>query len=69
MIYPTFFVLATITGLWPIGKIVHFDLIPDYVKANNFDDFEPPYSTCLHNKMGSPSTPISDDEHVAFLSY
>ena len=39
------------------------------MKAYNFDDSEPAYSAFIQNNMGYPLTPISDDEHVAFLSY
>ena len=69
MISPTLFELAAITDLWPTGKIIHFDLVPDYVKAYNFDDSELSYSAFIRNNMGPPSTIISDDEHVAFLLY
>lgn len=40
MITPTLFELATITGLQPTRKAIHFDLEPEYVKAYNFNDSE-----------------------------
>ena len=43
MISPTLFELAAIQGLWPTGKIIHFDLTPDYMKAYDLDDSEPSY--------------------------
>ena len=66
MISPTLFELAAITGLRPIGKTIHFNLTLDYVKAYNFNDFEPSYSAFIRNNIGPPSTPVSDVEHVAF---
>ena len=69
IISPTLFELATIVGLWPTRQVIHFDLVPDYVKAYNFNNFELAYSAFIWNNMGSPSTPVSDDKHVAFLSY
>ena len=69
MITPILFELAAITGLRPTGKLIHFNLVLDYVKAYNLDDSEASYSTFIRNNMGSLSTPMSDAEHVAFLSY
>ena len=69
MVSPTLFELAAIIGLRPIGKTIHFDLALDYLKSYNFDDSEPSYSVFIRNNMGSPSTPVFDTEHVAFLSY
>ena len=69
MITPTLFELVAITGLQPIGKLIHFDSVPDYVKAYNLEDSEASYSAFIRNNMGSPLTPVSDAEHVAFLSY
>ena len=69
MIAPTLFELSAITGLRPTGKLIHFDLAPDYVKAYPLDDSEASYTAFICNNMGSPSTPVSDAEHVAFLSY
>lgn len=35
MISPTLFELAAVTSLRPSGKTIHFDLVPDYMKAYN----------------------------------
>ena len=69
MITPTLLELAAITDLRPTGKLIHFNPVLDYVKAYNLDDSEASYSAVIHNNMGSPSTTVSDAEHVAFLSY
>ena len=69
MISPTLFELAAITGLQPIGKVIHLDLVLDFVKAYNVADSETSYSAFIRNNIGPSSSPVSDDEHVAFLSY
>ena len=55
MISPTLFELAAITGLQPIGKVIHLDVA----------DSETSYSAFIRNNMGPSSSPVSDDEHVA----
>ena len=52
-----------------MGQVIHFDLVPDYVKAYNFNNYELAYSAFIWNNMGSPSTPVLDDKNVAFVSY
>ena len=69
MISPTLFEFAAITGLRPIGEIIHFELSLDYIKAYNFNDSKPSYTTFICNNMGSPSTSASNVEHVGFVSY
>ena len=61
--------ISPTAGLQPIGKIIHFDLALDYVKEYNFDDSEPAYYAFIWHNIGASSTPVFDDEDVAFLSY
>ena len=69
MISPTLFELAATTSVRPIGKIIHFDLIPNYVKAYNFNDSKPSYSAFILNNIRPPSITVFDAEHMVFLSY
>ena len=69
MISPTLFKLTTVAGLRLTRRTIYFDLELEYVKEYNFDDSKPTYSTFIRNNMAASLTLVSDDEHVAFLSY